>query len=49
MEYSVLKWNDVNFVAGKGKNEKHILRDVSGKVTWGHTLAIMGPSGAGSK
>ena len=49
MESSVLRWKDVNFVAGKGKNEKHILRDVSGKVLWGHTLAIMGPSGAGSK
>ena len=49
MESSVLKWKDVNFVAGKGKTEKHILRDVSGKVKWGHTLAIMGPSGAGSE
>ena len=49
MDSSVLRWRDVNFVAGKGKNEKHILRDVGGKVSWGHTLAIMGPSGAGSK
>lgn len=49
MESSVLRWKDVNFVADKGKKEKHILRDVSGKVLWGHTLAIMGPSGAGSK
>lgn len=47
MESSVLKWKNVNFVAGTGKKEKHILRDVSGRVSWGHTLAIMGPSGAG--
>ncbi|CAB9505533.1 Putative white-brown complex homolog protein 30 [Seminavis robusta] len=47
MESSVLRFKNVNFVAGKGKNEKHILRDVSGRVSWGHVLAIMGPSGAG--
>ena len=49
MESSVLRFKEVNFVAGKGKTEKSILTDVNGKVSWGHVLAIMGPSGAGSK
>ncbi|CAB9519406.1 Putative white-brown complex homolog protein 30 [Seminavis robusta] len=47
MESSVLNFQDVNFVVGRGKNQRHILRDVGGKVKWGHVLAIMGPSGAG--
>lgn len=47
MESSVLKFQNVNFVVGKGEKQKNILTDVSGKVKWGHVLAIMGPSGAG--
>ena len=42
---SVLRFKDVNFVVGKGEKQKFILQDVSGKVKWGHVLAIMGPSG----
>lgn len=47
MESSVLRFEDVNFVVGCGDKQRHILQDVSGKVSWGHVLAVMGPSGAG--
>lgn len=47
MESSVLRFKNINFVGGKGKTEKNILVDANGKVSWGHVLAIMGPSGAG--
>lgn len=47
MESSVFRFKDVNFIVGAKDKEKHILRDVSGTVKWGHVLAVMGPSGAG--
>lgn len=39
MESSVLTFEHISFVAGKGKNKKHILRNVSGQVRCGHVLA----------
>lgn len=47
MDSSVLRFEDVSFMVGKGEKERAILEDVSGKVKYGHVLAIMGPSGAG--
>ena len=47
MESSVFRFKNVNFIVGAKDKEKHILRDVSGTVKWGHVLAVMGPSGAG--
>jgi ABC-type lipoprotein export system ATPase subunit len=47
MESSILRFKDIYFLVGKGDSERAILNDVSGKVKWGHVLAIMGPSGAG--
>ena len=35
MESSVLRFKDVNFVAGTKKNPKQILSDVTGSVKWG--------------
>ena len=43
MSNSVLRFDDVSFLVGKGENERAILEDVSGKVKYGHVLAIMGP------
>ena len=48
MESSILRFKDVNFIVGKGAKQKRILSDVTGVVKWGHVLAVMGPSGAGS-
>ncbi|CAB9505534.1 Putative white-brown complex homolog protein 30 [Seminavis robusta] len=47
MESSIFKFKNVNFVAGKGDKQKHLLQDVSGTVKFGRVLAVMGPSGAG--
>lgn len=46
---NVFKFRNMNFVVGSGNEEKHLLKDVSGKVKGGQVLAVMGPSGAGSK
>lgn len=47
MNTSVFRFNNINFIVGKGEKQKNILTDVSGIVKWGHVLAVMGPSGAG--
>lgn len=47
MESSVFSFQSVNFTVGKKDKKKQILQDVSGRVKWGHVLAILGPSGAG--
>jgi ABC-type multidrug transport system ATPase subunit len=49
MESSIFRFQNVNFVAGKGDAKKHLLKDVSGTVKFGHVLAVLGPSGAGNK
>jgi ABC-type transport system involved in cytochrome bd biosynthesis fused ATPase/permease subunit len=48
MESSIFRFKNVNFVVGTKDKEKHILKDVTGTVKWGHVLAVMGPSGAGT-
>lgn len=48
MESSIFRFKNVNFIVGSKDKEKYILRDVSGTVKWGHVLAVMGPSGAGT-
>lgn len=49
MECSIFRFNNVNFVVGNSKDkEKLVLQDVSGTVKWGHVLAVMGSSGAGT-
>jgi ABC-type glutathione transport system ATPase component len=48
MESSIFRFKNVNFVVGTKAKQKHILKDVSGTVKWGHVLAVMGPSGAGT-
>lgn len=47
MENSVFRFQNVNFTVGEGDKKKYLLKDVTGKVKWGHVLAVMGPSGAG--
>jgi ABC-type glutathione transport system ATPase component len=47
MNSSVFRFNNINFIVGKGDKQTNILTDVSGIVKWGHVLAVMGPSGAG--
>ncbi|CAB9519407.1 Putative white-brown complex homolog protein 30 [Seminavis robusta] len=47
MEQSVFRFKDVNFVVGSGKKQRNLLSDITGKVRYGHVLAVMGPSGAG--
>ncbi|CAK4354690.1 unnamed protein product [Aphanomyces euteiches] len=42
-----LNWESVNFKVKQGKEEKHILREVSGRANPGQVTAIMGPSGSG--
>ena len=44
---SVLRFKDVNFLVGKGENQRKILENVNGTLTCGRVLAVMGPSGAG--
>jgi ABC-type multidrug transport system ATPase subunit len=46
-EQSELRFQNVSFVVQAKGQERHILRNVSGKCQRGHVLAIMGPSGAG--
>ena len=38
MASSVLRFNDINFVVGKGDKRKNILENISGKVKWGRKL-----------
>lgn len=40
MESSVLRFKNVDFVAGGPANKKLILDDVSGTVKWGRVLAV---------
>jgi hypothetical protein len=35
MASSILRFNDVNFVVGKGNKRRNILENVNGKVKWG--------------
>lgn len=35
MASSVVRFNDINFVVGKGDKRRNILENVSGKVKWG--------------
>mmetsp|Transcript_4727 Transcript_4727/g.11152 ORF Transcript_4727/g.11152 Transcript_4727/m.11152 type:complete len:664 (-) Transcript_4727:210-2201(-) len=45
--HSVFEFRDINYIVGKGKKQKQILTNVSGRVSDGSTVAILGPSGAG--
>jgi ABC-type transporter Mla maintaining outer membrane lipid asymmetry ATPase subunit MlaF len=45
LEEAALEFNDVVFVAGSGKKKSVIVKKVGTKVSHGHVLAIMGPSG----
>ena len=45
--HSVFEFQDISYIVGTGKKQKQILFNVSGSVTDGSTLAILGPSGAG--
>ena len=38
MQSSVFRFKNVNFVAGKGDNKKHLLQNVSGTVKYGRKL-----------
>ena len=38
MSSSVLRFNDINFVVGKGDKRTNILENISGKVKWGRKL-----------
>jgi hypothetical protein len=40
MASSILRFNDINFVVGKGDKQKNILQDVSGKVRWGRKYYV---------
>jgi len=42
-----LRWDNVSVTAGKGDEEKSILKGVTGRVRQGSVMAIMGSSGAG--
>lgn len=35
MASSVLRFNDINFVVGKGDKKRNLLENVNGKVKWG--------------
>eukprot|EP00526_Cylindrotheca_closterium_P007562 CAMPEP_0113613900 /NCGR_PEP_ID=MMETSP0017_2-20120614/6882_1 /TAXON_ID=2856 /ORGANISM="Cylindrotheca closterium" /LENGTH=680 /DNA_ID=CAMNT_0000523037 /DNA_START=27 /DNA_END=2069 /DNA_ORIENTATION=- /assembly_acc=CAM_ASM_000147 len=45
--HSVFEFRDISYIVGKGKKQKKIITNVSGTVSAGSTLAILGPSGAG--
>ena len=38
MGSSVLRFNDINFVVGKGDKRSNLLENVSGQVKWGRKL-----------
>jgi ABC-type multidrug transport system ATPase subunit len=42
-----LVFENIEFEVGRGCHSKKILNKISGQVKPGHTLALMGPSGAG--
>jgi ABC-type multidrug transport system fused ATPase/permease subunit len=42
-----LVFENIEFEVGRGSHSKKILHKISGQVKPGHTLALMGPSGAG--
>ncbi|RHY23189.1 hypothetical protein DYB32_009282, partial [Aphanomyces invadans] len=42
-----LSWNNLNFKVPSKTEEKHILRNISGRCVPGQLTAIMGPSGSG--
>jgi len=46
-DHSVFEFRNINYIVGKGKKQKQILTNVSGRISDGSTLAILGPSGAG--
>ncbi|CAJ1945546.1 unnamed protein product [Cylindrotheca closterium] len=46
-DHSVFEFRNINYIVGEGKAQKPILTNVSGRVSDGSTVAILGPSGAG--
>jgi hypothetical protein len=38
MASSILRFNDINFVVGKGDKQRNILEGITGKVKWGRKL-----------
>ncbi|CAJ1945545.1 unnamed protein product [Cylindrotheca closterium] len=46
-DHSVFEFRDISYIVGKRKKQKQILTNVSGRVSDGSTVAILGPSGAG--
>ena len=38
MASSVLRFNDISFVVGKGDKKRNLLENVNGKVKWGRKL-----------